>query len=61
MIKYLLYLILILCVMKIYKNKLNTDTKLMYASGSLLLGIIIIDWLVPKTYNEKFTQHNNKK
>ena len=47
--------------MKIYKNKLNTDTKLMYASGSLLLGIIIIDWLVPKTYNEKFTQHNNKK
>jgi len=61
MIKYILYLILIFCVMKIYRNRLRTDDKLIYAAFSLLLGIIIIDWLTPKTYYEKFIQDMNKK
>jgi hypothetical protein len=61
MIKYILYLLLIFCVMKIYRNKLKTDDKLICAVLSILLGIIIIDWITPKKYFEKFTQNINKK
>jgi len=60
MIKYILYLILIFCVMKLYRNRLKSDDKLIYATLSLLLGIIIIDWITPKTYLEKFTQDRKK-
>jgi len=60
MIKYLLYLILIFCVMKLYRNRLKTDEKLIYAAISLFLGIIIIDWITPKSYYEKFTHDMNK-
>ena len=60
MIKYLLYLILIFCVMKLYRNRLKTDEKLICAAISLFAGIVIIDWITPKTYYEKFT-HDIKK
>jgi hypothetical protein len=56
MIKYLLYLMLILCVIKMYSNKLKTNDKIIYASISIFLGIIIIDWLLPKTNFEKIKE-----
>ena len=58
MIKYLLYLILIFSVVKMYRYRLKTDEHIIYASLSIFVGILIINWLVPKTYIENFT--NNK-
>ena len=55
MIKYLLYLILVLWVIKMYNlNKINN---VLYASISIILGVIIINWLFPdKIMNvENFT------
>ena len=60
MIKYLLYLILIFCVLKIYRNRLKSDDKIIYASISLFIGLIIIDWLIPKSNIENI-QENMKK
>ncbi len=57
MIKYLLYLILIFCVLKMYRNKLKSDDKIIYASLSLIIGLVIVDWLVPKTNYEKLKEH----
>ena len=57
MIKYLLYLILIFCVLKMYRTRLKSDDKIIFASVSLFLGLVIIDWLVPKTNYEKLKEH----
>jgi len=55
MIKYLLYLILVIWVLKTYN--LNKFNNFLYASISIILGIIIINWLFPdkNTNVEKFT------
>ena len=45
MIKYLLYLILVLCVIKIYN--LNNFNNVLCASISIILGVLIINWLFP--------------
>jgi hypothetical protein len=39
-----------------YSNKLKTNDKIIYASISIFLGIIIIDWLLPKTNFEKIKE-----
>ena len=57
MIKYLLYLLIIFCVIKMYRYRFKADNQIIYASISLLLGIIIIDWLLPKSTYEKFSQN----
>ena len=49
MIKYILYIILVLSVIKMYRFRLKTDQNIMYASLSIFIGIIIIDWIIPKT------------
>ena len=59
MIKYLLYLILLFSVIKMYRYRLKADENIIYASISIFVGILIINWLVPKTFIENFT--NRKK
>ena len=61
MIKYLLYLILIFCVLKMYRHRLKSDDKIIYAGLSLFLGLIIIDWLIPKNNFKKFKEHIQNK
>ena len=56
MIKYLLYLLIIFYVIKMYRYKFKTDNYIYCASLSLLIGIIIIDWLLPKSIYEKFNK-----
>lgn len=58
MIKYILYLILIFCVIKMYRFRLKSDEHIIYATLSIFIGIIIINWLLTKTTNENFG--NNK-
>ena len=57
MIKYLLYLLIIYSVIKMYRYRVVDNYQIIYASLSLILGIIIIDWLLPKSIYEKFTQY----
>jgi hypothetical protein len=40
-----------------YRTRLKSDDKIMFASVSLFLGLVIIDWLVPKTNYEKLKEH----
>lgn len=56
MIKYLLYLILILWITQIYK--LNTTNNILYALVSIILGLILINWLFTNTSFEKFSNVN---
>ena len=58
MIKYLLYLILIFSVIKMYRNRLNSDEHIIYATLSILIGLIIINWLLSKTMKENFGNNN---
>ena len=38
-----------------YKNKLDSDKNILYASLSMLIGLIIINWLIPKNiYNKEY-------
>lgn len=60
MIKYILYLILILYVIKMYRFRLKSDQNIIYASLSIFIGIIIINWIIPKSYIEKFTKSKNR-
>jgi len=57
MLKYLLYLLIIFCVIKMYRYRFKSDEHIIYGSLSLLLGIIIIDWLLPKSTYDKFSQN----
>ena len=59
MIKNLLYLILIFSVIKMYRYRLKSDENIIYASLSIFIGIIIINWLVPKTFIEKISNNNH--
>jgi hypothetical protein len=54
MLRYILYLILIISVIKMYRFRLKSDENIIYSSLSLFVGILIIDWLVPKNRIEKF-------
>lgn len=60
MIKYLLYLVLIFCVLKMYRNRLKSDDKIIYAALSLFLGLIIINWIVPKSNLKKIKDYMQK-
>ena len=60
MIKYFLYLLVIFSVIKLYRYRLRSDEHIIYASLSLFLGIIIIDWLLSQYTLEKFGQNKNK-
>ena len=45
-----------------YRTRLKSDEKIIYASISLFIGLVIIDWLVPRTNYEKMKEHMvNKK
>ena len=61
MFNYILYLILIISVIKMYRFRLKSDENIIYATLSIFIGIIIIDWLIPKSYIEKFTKSNKIK
>jgi hypothetical protein len=61
MIKYLLYLLVIFSVIKLYRYRLRFDEQIIYASISLFLGIVMIDWLLPRSAYEKFGQILSKK
>ena len=58
MIQYLLYLILIFSVIKMYRNRLNSDEHIIYATLSIFIGLIIINWLLSKTIKENFGNNN---
>ena len=58
MIKYFLYLLLIFCVIKIFRFKLNSNNNIIYATLSIFIGIVIINWLIPKYH--KMTQYSSQ-
>ena len=60
MIKYFLYLLVIFSVIKLYRYRLRSDEHIIYASLSLFLGIIIIDWLLSQYTLENFGQNKDK-
>ena len=60
MIKYFLYLLLIFCVIKIFRFKLNSDDNIIYPTLSILIGIAIINWLIPK-YHKMTPEHSSQK
>jgi len=53
MFKYILYIILIISVIKMYRFKLKRDENIIYSSLSIFIGIIIIDWIIPKSKHLK--------
>lgn len=57
MIKYLLYLLIIFCVIKMYRYRFKNDNQIIYASLSLIIGIIMIDWILPKSTYKKNSQY----
>ena len=56
MFKYIFYIILIFVVLKMYKNKLNSNENIIIASLVMLIGFIAINLLISQT--EKFAPIN---
>ncbi len=62
MIRYLLYLLIIYSVIKMYRYRFRNDNQIIYASLSLIIGIITIDWILPKSIknNQPTCSQSNK-